>query len=120
MQTKKDKSQTDKQKLIEMQLEFQKDFLKSSKPDPLIVKSSVKLPKLEICSFNGNKLKWVKFWQSFETSVHKNDSLSNIGKFNYLRSKLSGDAKSAITGLSLSHVNYSVALNILKDRFGNV
>ena len=92
MQTKKDESQTNMQKLIEIQLEFQKDFLKSSKPDPLPVKSSVKLPKLELCSFNGDKLKWVECWQSFETSVHKNDSLSNIVKFNYLRNKLSGDA----------------------------
>ena len=71
IQTKKDDSQTDMQKLIDMQLEFQKDFIKSSKPDPLPVKSSVKRPKLELCSFNGDKLKWVEFWQSFETSVHK-------------------------------------------------
>ena len=120
MQTKHDESKSDMQKLIEMQLEFQKDFLKSTKPGPLPVQSSVKLPKLELCSFNGDKLKWVEFWQSFESSVHKNDSLSDIEKFNYLRNKLTGDAKSAITGLSLSNENYSVALKILTDRFGNV
>ena len=74
MQTKKDDSQTDMQKLIEMQLEFQKDFLKSSKPDPLLIKSSVKLPKLDLYSLNGDKLKWIEFWQTFETSVHKNDT----------------------------------------------
>ena len=120
MQTKHDESKSDMQKLIEMQLEFQKDFLKSTKPGPLPVQSSVKLPKLELCSFNGDKLKWVEFWQSFESSVHKNDSLSDIENFNYLRNKLTGDAKSAITGLSLSNENYSVALKILTDRFGNV
>ena len=120
MQTKHDESKSDMQKLIKMQLEFQKDFLKSTKPGPLPVQSSVKLPKLELCSFNGDKLKWVEFWQSFESSVHKNDSLSDIEKFNYLRNKLTGDAKSAITGLSLSNENYSVALKILTDRFGNV
>ena len=120
MQTKHDESKSDMQKLIEMQLEFQKDFLKSTKPGPLPEQSSVKLPKVELCSFNGDKLKWVEFWQSFEYSVHKNDSLSAIEKFNYLRNKLTGDAKSAITGLSLSNENYSVALKILTDRFGNV
>ena len=83
----------DMKMLIEMQLEFQKGFLKSSKPDPLPMKSSVKLPKFKFCPFNGDKLKWVKFWQSLETSVQKNDILSNIEKFNYLRNKLSGDAK---------------------------
>ena len=76
--TKPDESKSDMQKLIEMQLEFQKDFLRSNKPGPLPVQSSVKLPKLEICSFNGDKLKWVEVWQSFESSVHKNDRLSDI------------------------------------------
>ena len=52
MQTKHDESKSDMQKLIEMQLEFQNDFLKSSKPGRLPVQSSVKLPKLELCSFN--------------------------------------------------------------------
>ncbi|CAC5360796.1 unnamed protein product [Mytilus coruscus] len=37
-----------------------------------------------------------------------------------LKSKLNGDAKHAISGLSLSNKNYDIAVGILKDRFGNV
>ena len=32
---------------------------------------SVRLPKLEIQQFNGDKLKWCEFWDSFSASVHK-------------------------------------------------
>ncbi|XP_062602802.1 uncharacterized protein LOC134264528 [Saccostrea cucullata] len=80
----------------------------------------VKLPKFELHSFNGDKLKWKEFWDSFEASVHKNTRLSNIEKFNYLKSKMEGKAQSAISGLMLSRENYDVALSILKERFGDV
>lgn len=33
---------------------------------------TVKLPKLELLSFNCDKTKWYEFWGSFESSVHKN------------------------------------------------
>ena len=59
------------------------------------------------------------FWQSFESAVHKNETLSDIDKFNYLKSKLDGEASRAIAGLALSNENYSVAIQILKERFGN-
>ena len=81
---------------------------------------SVKLPKLEINSFNGDKLRWKEFWQSFENSIHNNPSLENIDKFNYLRSKITDRAKGAITGLALSNENYLAAVDILRRRFGNV
>ena len=33
--------------------------------------TSVKLPKLELRSFNGDKLKWSELWDSFECAFHK-------------------------------------------------
>ena len=59
-------------------------------------------------------------WQSFENAVHNNTSLSDIDKFNYLRSKLVGEARGVITGLSLCRENYFVAVKMLKERFGNL
>ena len=79
----------------------------------------MKLPKLEIVVFSGDKLKWTEFWDAFENAVHNNARLSNIEKFNYLRSKLNGEAKRAIQGLTLSKENYVIAIGILKERFGN-
>ncbi|CAG2200461.1 unnamed protein product [Mytilus edulis] len=82
--------------------------------------SSVKLPKIDIISFYGDKIKWIEFWDSFESTIHKNKKLSKVEKFNYLKSKIGGEAKQAISGLNLSNDNYEVAVSILQERFGNI
>ena len=64
-------------------------------------------------------MKWTTFWDSFESAIHRSDRLSDIDKFNYLRSLLEGTAYDAIAGLALSAVNYGEAITILKKRFGN-
>ncbi|XP_070552476.1 uncharacterized protein [Ptychodera flava] len=58
---------------------------------------SVKLPKLDLVSFGGDVLAWKEFWDSFECTIHQNSHLSRIEKFNYLRSKLHGDALNALS-----------------------
>ena len=80
---------------------------------------SVRLPILEIPSFSGDKLKWTEFWDTFEASVHKNTSISDIEKLNYLLSKLSGEAKHSVSGILLSNENYFVVIDILKERYGD-
>ena len=79
----------------------------------------MKLPKIDIVSYNGDRLRWNEFWDSFECTVHKNTNLSETEKFSYLRSKLSGEATFAVSGLALSNENYDVAVTVLKERFGN-
>ncbi len=39
---------------------------------------------------------------------------------NYLKGKLTGEARSVISGLALSNDNYAVAVKLLRERFGNV
>lgn len=81
--------------------------------------SSVKLPKLEIPTFDGNILKFSEFWDTFLATVHTNQKLANIEKFTYLRSKLSKNVLEVIAGLSLTNENYSAAIELLLERFGN-
>ena len=65
-------------------IRLQKQMLESKMVEQPIAKQiHVKLPKLEIHFFRGDRLKWVEFWQSFECSIHLNNTLSNIDKFNY-------------------------------------
>jgi hypothetical protein len=47
-------------------------------------------------------MQWNEFWDSFESAVHNNKKLSSVEKFNYLKSKLQGDAKYSVAGLNLS------------------
>ena len=81
-------------------------------------KVRAKLPKLEVKRFKGNVCKWEEIWDSFESSVHLNDCLSDVDKFNYLRGLLEEPAKSCIAGFSLTAVNYKSAVDILKERYG--
>ena len=59
------------------------------------------------------------FWDTFEATIHHNPTLSDLEKLNYLNSKLTGKAKDAVSGILLSNDNYSVAVTLLKDRFGD-
>ena len=59
------------------------------------------------------------FWDSFKSAVHDNSSISDVDKFNYLRSLVERSAKEAIAGLTLSSDNYHEAICILEKRFGN-
>ena len=79
----------------------------------------VKLPKLTIKKFGGDMTKWVSFWDSFESAVDHNPTLTDIDKFNYLKSYLDSTAADAIAGLTLTAANYAEAIATLKRRFGN-
>ena len=78
----------------------------------------MKLPKLDVRKFSGKIGKWQEFWDSFESAIHCNDGLSNVGKFSYLRSLLMEPARSAIGGFALTSANYESAIELLKKRYG--
>ena len=78
----------------------------------------IRLPKLQLRSFNGDLTRWTAFWESFESAVHNNSELSEVEKFNYLNSLLERSAREAVSGLALTTANYSKAIETLKRRFG--
>ena len=79
----------------------------------------VKLPKISLPHLCDSLTKWTPFWDSFYSAVHTNDQLTDVDKFNYLKSLLEDVAHNAIAGLSLSSANYVEAIEILKKSFGN-
>ena len=102
------------------------EFISSNKikEDISIVASSsasfnVKLPKIEIKKFKGDPTTWRNFIDSFECAVDKNDRLSDVEKMNYLVNLVSGEAENCINGLSLCNENYTIALNLLKERYAD-
>ena len=54
----------------------------------------------------------------FHATVDDNHKLSDVEKFSYLRNIVSGAAAEAIAGLSLTHKNYSVACDLLRENLG--
>jgi hypothetical protein len=63
-----------------------------------------RLPKLSLPTFNGDSLKWQRFWDSYKSAVHDNPSLGDIQKFNYLKAHLSEEAARSIEGLPLTAI----------------
>ena len=75
------------------------------------------LPKFEIKPFSGKPVEWT-FIESFTAAVDKNNFLINIEKMTYW---LLRDETTIMVnkGLSIYNENYSVALKMLEERFGN-
>ena len=80
---------------------------------------SIKLPQIDIKKFYGDVTEWQTFFDSFEVAVYSNSNLSNIEKMNYLLSYLTGEALKSVQGLKLSKPNYSAAIEMLQERYGD-
>ena len=80
--------------------------------------TSVKLPKLEIKRYGGQAERWHEFWDSYESAIHRNESLTAVEKFCYLRGLLEEPALSTIAGFSLTATSYEDAVELLKRRYG--
>lgn len=74
-----------------------------------IAASHIRLPKLNLPIFSGKYQEWIPFSQMFRTIITNNTRLTNIERFQYLKSSLSGDAADAIKSLELSEQNFQVA-----------
>ncbi|XP_063436092.1 uncharacterized protein LOC134717532 [Mytilus trossulus] len=77
-----------------------------------------KLPKLNLPYFNGNLLKWQPFWDAYQSTIHDNQTLTDVQKFTYLQYQIQGIAAQCIAGLPLTSANYYQAVSILRERFG--
>lgn len=81
--------------------------------------SKVKLPEIRLPSFEGKLKEWVSFRDSFCSLIHENRQLTDIDRFSYLKSALSGEALLEIESVELSSANYSVAWKALESRYEN-
>lgn len=79
----------------------------------------IKLAALEIPKFSGNYTEWSSYYDIYMAIVHNNNSLSDIQRFFYLRSSLSGDAERSIQCLQTTSDNYQKAWASLIERYNN-
>ena len=85
---------------------------------PSVEGEGVKLPKLDVPTFDGDILNWRQFWEQYTVSVHARKNLSDAEKLVYLQQAIKkGSAGSTIEGLSRSGYNYSEAIECLKSRY---
>ena len=80
--------------------------------------TGVRLPKLNVPTFDGSLIHWKQFWDQFNVAVHNKTSLSDAEKTVYLQNAIKdGAARNAIEGLSHSGDNYEEAVKCLKSRY---
>ena len=68
----------------------------------VISAATTELPKLILKKFNGQPTAWQEFYDAFDFSVHKNSSLSDVDRFNYLRNLVEGPTYSTTAGLQIN------------------
>lgn len=81
--------------------------------------NSVRLPTIALKTFDGKFENWLAFRDTYLSLVHNSTDLCDIQKFHYLKSSLVGSALLIIDALELTTANYSVAWELLLNRFDN-
>ncbi|XP_031339598.1 uncharacterized protein LOC116168083 [Photinus pyralis] len=79
----------------------------------------VKLPIIEISTYDGEYERWLEFRDTYESLIHQNINLSSVQKFHYLKSYLGPSVLEIIASLELSAINYETAWALICDRFNN-
>jgi hypothetical protein len=80
----------------------------------------VRLPTISLPTFGGEYEQWLLFKDSFASLIDNNSNLTDIQKFQYLRSSLSGDALQVVHSLETSSDNYKIAWKLLNERYENI
>lgn len=79
----------------------------------------VKLPRIELPTFDGRFELWQSFQDLFIATVEKNNTLSEAQKLQYLKSCVKGEAANLIKSFPVTDQSYREAWEILTNRFDN-
>lgn len=84
---------------------------------PANLDNRVKLPTIKLPRFDGKIDEWKCFSDTFRSIIHDKLQLSNVEKFQYLVSSISGDAIKIIESIELTGHNYTAAWELLQQRY---
>jgi len=94
----------------------------SSDDDSVVpLQKGVRLAKLQdfkLLLFFGNRLEWTRFWEVFDSHVHKRSDLDTITKFSHLVNCLKSDAARFVAGYAVTSANYPKVIEALKKEYG--
>lgn len=83
------------------------------------VASHVKLPKLEVPTFDGSFNNWSSFRDMFLSMVGNKDTISDGEKLQYLKPNLSGEAADIVAEYKITDENYKDAWAALEHEYEN-
>ncbi|XP_071576355.1 uncharacterized protein [Temnothorax nylanderi] len=88
------------------------------RPDPTSL-SLKHLPPIQMPPFSGLAHEWETFRDRFQALIIQNKELNNFSRMHFLSSCLTGSARDAISGISITADNFSAAWKALVTRFEN-
>ncbi|XP_077301712.1 uncharacterized protein LOC143922362 [Arctopsyche grandis] len=74
---------------------------------------------LNVPNFTGTQESWGEFRDMFISLIHNNSDLNNISKLAYLKKSLQGSAMQVIQGLENTEENYTIAWELLVERYNH-
>lgn len=80
---------------------------------------NIKLPSLTLPIFSGQYSQWLLFKDSFTSAINNNQSITDVQRFQYLRSSLKNEALHVIEALETSGENYKIAWDLLEAQYQN-
>jgi hypothetical protein len=81
--------------------------------------SNIRCPKLELPKYDGKYADFHAWWDKFERIIDQNPSFNGSEKLSYLSASLVGKAAMLVKNLKTTNENYDVAVQMLKQAFGN-
>ena len=87
-------------------------------PAPVIRREGIKLPKIDVPTFDENIMNGRNFWEQYEVSIHSRTHLSELEKLMYLQQSMNDSPASHTNeGLSGSGSDYKDAIKRLQSRY---
>lgn len=83
------------------------------------LRTVIKLPKLQPPKFSGNYYDWVDFKNEFKSMIIDCNDVTDVDRFRFLKSCLTGNALQSISKMEASNDNFQIAWGALVDRYEN-
>ncbi|XP_066260433.1 uncharacterized protein [Euwallacea similis] len=74
---------------------------------------AVKLPDINLPIFDGSLQNWFEFRDTFESLIHKNEALSDIQRFHYLRASVCNEPLQIVSTVEFYSDNYTTAWELV-------
>lgn len=88
-------------------------------PPRAMAPSDVRLERIKPMRFSGDYSQWHEWKSLYESLVHRNETLSEIQRFHYLKQSIDGAAANVISGWHTTGENYAAAYEALVSVFDN-
>lgn len=81
---------------------------------------ALKLPTIDLPTFNGNYTKYREFHDVFKALVDSHPDASDAEKLCYLKMSVKGESAVLLSSFDTTAANYKLAFELLDDRYDNV